>query len=271
MLIGITVGVDDGTVVNSTTAHQSQPAPHMSSHIQGMLYCIPCPILISITVGNNNMAMQQQQACTSDFSDSSQPHLPVQPEDIVNTHCQCNHTPRLPSNTQLLAARQWQTSSTKQVTGEALRNGDGQELPTASRTSQELPTTSRTGQESTTTPKTSQKPTTTSKSGHPVCPTSECAEPWQLHFYDPPTRDIIKHMKQFSHCDVASIDSFPVRAAFNTKAVEYIDKAIAEHQSQGLIFSDGKLVYPRSFCQLTGHSRLVATACFQYHQTHAYS
>ena len=217
------------------------------------------------------MATQQQQVHTSDFSDSSQPHLPVQPEDIVNTHHQHNHAPRLPSNTQLLATRQWQTSSTKQVAGEALHNGDGQELPTASRTGQELPTASRTGQEPTTTPKTSQKPTTASKSGHPVRPTSEHAEPWQLHFYDPPTHDIIECVKQFSHCDIASIDSFPIHAAFNTKAVEYIDKAIAERQSRGLIISDGKLVYPCSFCQLTGHSRLVATACFQYHQTCVYS
>ena len=176
-----------------------------------------------------------------------------------------------PSNIQLLAARQQQTLSTRQVTGEALHNGDGQEPPTASGAGQEPPITSRTGWESTTTSGTSQGPTTTSKSGHLVHPTSEHAELWQLHFYDPPTYDIIECAKQFSHCDIASIDSFPVRPVFNIKAIKYINEAIAKCQSWGLIISDSKLAYLHSLCQLTSHSRLVATACYQYHQTHAYS
>ena len=227
----ITIGIDDRTAVNSATVHQSQPTLHTSSCAQGMLYCIACPILIAITVGNSDTATQQQQAHTSDFSGSSQPHFPVQPEDIVDTHCQHNHTPCLPSNIQLLAARQQQTLSTRQVTGEALHNGDGQEPPTASGTSQEPPITSRTSQEPTTTSGTSQGPTTASKSGHLVHPTLEHAEPWQLHLYDPPTHDIIKCAKQFSHCNVASIDSFPVCPVFNIKAIKYINEAIAKHQS----------------------------------------
>ena len=145
----------------------------------------------------------------------------MQPEDIVTGHRQRNCVPHLPSNTKLLAARQWQTLSTNQVTGEASHNGDGQEPPIPSKTSQET--------------------TTASKSSHPVRPTSECAELSQLQFYDPPTRDIIEHAKQFSHCNAASINAFPVRATFNVGAIEYINEAIAKRQSQGLIISDGKL------------------------------
>ena len=62
----------------------------------------------------------------------------------------------------------------------------------------------------------------------PVGKATERAEPWQLQYYDPPTRDVIECTKQFSHCDAASINPFPNRAAFNTQAVEYINEAIAE-------------------------------------------
>ena len=54
---------------------------------------------------------------------------------------------------------------------------------------------------------------------------------------------MIECTKQFSHCDAASIDPFPIRVAFNTKAVKYIDEAIAERRAQGLIVSDGKSLY----------------------------
>ena len=222
MLTTIIVGIDDRASVNSaTTQHrQSQPVPHTSDCGPGMSCHIQWPIVICITVGNNGTAMQQQTR-TSDHPDPNQPCLPVQPEDIVTGHCQRNHVPRLPSNTKLLAARQQQTLSTNQVAGEASHNGNGQEPPIPSKTSQET--------------------TTTSKSSRPVCPTSEHAEPSQLQFYDPPTCDIIKRTKQFSHCDAASINAFPVCATFNIGAIKYINEAIAERQSRGLIISDGKL------------------------------
>lgn len=222
MLTTIIIGIDNRASVNSaTTQHrQSQPVPHMSDRGPGMSCHIQWPIVICITVGNNGTAVQQQTH-TSDRPDPSQPCLPVQPEDIVTGHRQRNHVPRLPSNTELLATRQRQTLSTNQVAGEALHNGDGQEPPIPSKTSQET--------------------TTASKSSRPVRPTLERAEPSQLQFCDPPTHNIIECAKQFSHCDTASINAFPVRATFNVGAIEYINEAIAKCQSRGLIISDGKL------------------------------
>lgn len=70
---------------------------------------------------------------------------------------------------------------------------------------------------------------------------TERAEPWQLQYYDPPTRDVIDRAKQFSHCDAASINAFPARVAFGSRAKEYIDEAIEERRSCGLAISDGKL------------------------------
>ena len=55
------------------------------------------------------------------------------------------------------------------------------------------------------------------------------AEPWQLQYYDLPTRDVIERAKQFSHCDAASINPFPICVTFNSKALKYIDEAITEH------------------------------------------
>ncbi|KAF8545876.1 hypothetical protein OG21DRAFT_1491815 [Imleria badia] len=76
----------------------------------------------------------------------------------------------------------------------------------------------------------------------PVGPATEGSEPWQLQYYNPPTRDIIECTKQFSHCDTVSINAFPLRPDFNTKATEYIDEAIAKRQAQRLHILDGKLV-----------------------------
>ena len=76
---------------------------------------------------------------------------------------------------------------------------------------------------------------------------------------------MIERTKQFSHCDAASINLFPIHVAFNTKAVKYIDEAIAEHRAQGLIISDGKSLY---FLSQSPHLirtfRLVATQCIKY-------
>ena len=124
----------------------------------------------------------------------------------MNVHRRRNRAPRLPSNSQLLAARQQQSGSTNSDTGEAANDGNGQEHAI----------------------------------DLPVGKATERTEPWQLQYYNPPTRDVIERTKQFSHCDAASINPFPNRAAFNTQAVEYIDEAIAERRAQGLIISDGK-------------------------------
>ncbi|KAN0088661.1 hypothetical protein V8E55_005718 [Tylopilus felleus] len=60
-----------------------------------------------------------------------------------------------------------------------------------------------------------------------------------LQLYPLSICDIIKRAKQFSHCDIAAINSFPLHLDFNNQAVEYINKAIAEHHSRGLPISDG--------------------------------
>ena len=70
---------------------------------------------------------------------------------------------------------------------------------------------------------------------------AERSEPWQIQFYEPTVRDIIEWAKQFSHCDAASINMFPLHPHFNTKAPEYIEEAITERQSQGLLVPNGKM------------------------------
>ncbi|KAF8837389.1 hypothetical protein BDN67DRAFT_1013903 [Paxillus ammoniavirescens] len=52
-------------------------------------------------------------------------------------------------------------------------------------------------------------------------------------------RDILERAKQFSHCDVASVNAFPLRAQFNGLAHEYVEEAIRERRSRGLFVPDG--------------------------------
>ena len=61
-----------------------------------------------------------------------------------------------------------------------------------------------------------------------VGPATKGSDPWQLHYYDPPTCDIIEWVKQFLHCDAASINAFPLHPNFNVKVIEYIDEMIME-------------------------------------------
>ena len=69
------------------------------------------------------------------------------------------------------------------------------------------------------------------------------SEPWQIQFYDPAVRDILERAKQFSYCDAASVNAFPLRAQFNIKAAEYVEEAISERQSQGLFVGEGMVSY----------------------------
>ncbi|KAI5994384.1 hypothetical protein EDD15DRAFT_2366466 [Pisolithus albus] len=73
----------------------------------------------------------------------------------------------------------------------------------------------------------------------PVGPATQGAEPWQIQFYKPAVQDVLERAKQFSYCDAASINSFPLCAHFNIKAVEYVEEAISERRSQGLPVTDG--------------------------------
>ncbi|KAI6038073.1 hypothetical protein EDC04DRAFT_2604353 [Pisolithus marmoratus] len=79
-------------------------------------------------------------------------------------------------------------------------------------------------------------PVTSVASG--IVPNSN-SDPSHLQFYTPPIHDTIKHAKQISHCDIASINSFPLHADFSHKAPKYVNEAIAECHSQGLAIPDG--------------------------------
>ena len=59
--------------------------------------------------------------------------------------------------------------------------------------------------------------------------------------YPPVIRDIIERAKQFFHCNLASINSFPLHPHFKTKASEYVNKAIAECHNLGLLVPEGKV------------------------------
>ena len=64
--------------------------------------------------------------------------------------------------------------------------------------------------------------------------------PSQLHFYPLAICDIIEHAKQLSRCDLGSINAFPLRAQFNTKAADYINEVITEWHAWGLTIPTGR-------------------------------
>ena len=97
----------------------------------------------------------------------------------------------------------------------------------------------------------------------------ERSEPWQLQYYDPPTCDIIERTKQFSHCDTASINLFPIRAEFNSTALEYVNEAIAERQSRGLIISEGR-PFDTVTTNWSNFHRLVATPGIGHYEAGMY-
>ena len=128
-------------------------------------------------------------------------------------HHQCNCAPQLPSSSQLLRSKQQQVSlSCTQVSNEHQE------------------TSSNTHQGNLTTVQITDKEHNINSTSKPMGPAMGGAEPWQLQYYNPSTCDIIDHVKQFSHCNAASLNAFPLCPAFNTKAVEYIEEAIAKCQ-----------------------------------------
>ena len=169
-----------------------------------------------------------------------------QVEDVVAAHRERNRAPHLPSNSQLLAARQQQVSS------DCLTTNNGQISNNATPPSSNPVPPQPSGENTTVLP-------SATKSVPQVSPAMEGTDPWQLQYYDPPTHDIIKRAKQFSHCDAASINAFPVCANFNLKALEYIEEAIAEQQSQGLQISEGKFTFEMWLYTELSFTRLVAT------------
>ena len=154
--------------------------------------------------------------------------LPGEAEDVVAQHRQRNRAPRLPDNEQLLAIRSQQNpqvSSGANRTNDAVNALDDQELdsvPPSGQASKDVDP--------------SHPPRVTSVSG--IMPDNN-SDPSQLQHYTPPVRDIIERAKQISHCDLASVNSFPLHADFNRKAVEYMNEAITERRSQGLLIPQG--------------------------------
>ena len=159
-------------------------------------------------------------------------------EDIVATHCQWNHTPRLPGNSYLLSIRQ-QSSTTphSRQTTIAQDTNDSKQVTWQTPAPSSLPPTIDQ-------PGDASNPSI-QRIGPPAART-EWSEPWQIQFYEPAVCDIIEWAKQFSHCNAASVNAFPVHAQFNVKAAEYIEEAINKRQSQGLFVLDGMVTFLRT-------------------------
>ncbi|KAI6046663.1 hypothetical protein EDC04DRAFT_2597798 [Pisolithus marmoratus] len=76
-------------------------------------------------------------------------------------------------------------------------------------------------------------------------PATEGSEPWQLQCYDPSTHNIIDHAKQFSHCDTASINTFPPSTTLrkqslsikhDTSTFQRVGGHIMQWESPGYLF-----------------------------------
>ena len=156
-------------------------------------------------------------------------------EDVVAQHHQWNCAPRLPDNAQLLAVRRWQISQNSQSAGgEDNHEGSVVNDLNFADARPSVPTTDVYSQPPSSSHK--QPPATLGMSGV----LADDADPSQLQSYSPAVRDIIKCAKQFSHCDIASINSFLLRPDFNRKAVKYINEATAKRLNQGLSVPEGK-------------------------------
>ena len=153
-------------------------------------------------------------------------------EDVVAQHWQCNHGPHLPSNTWLLAVHNEQTSQASHhasFNNNTVDGLDDVETP--------VPTTLSSSTNATPPPSHPMHVATPGATG--TMPDGS-SDPSQLQFYTPSICDIIEWAKQISHCNVASINSFPLHVDFNRKAVEYMNEAIAEHRSQGVPIPKGR-------------------------------
>ncbi|KAI5983249.1 hypothetical protein EDD15DRAFT_2376648 [Pisolithus albus] len=138
-------------------------------------------------------------------------------EDVIAQHRQRNRGPRLPDTSQLTAVHIRQTSEGPHRVSRS--DVDGQPPPTTDVVpSHPLPAA------------------TSTASGRMPDANSD---PSHLQFYPPSVRDILERAKQISHCDLAAINSFPLRADFSRKASEYVVEAIAERRSKGLLIPDG--------------------------------
>ncbi|KAF8546902.1 hypothetical protein OG21DRAFT_1527525 [Imleria badia] len=120
-------------------------------------------------------------------------------------------------------------------------------------------------------PKCTSSPTSSQPVDPPVAvvgPTTHGTKLWQIQFYKPAVQEILDHAKEFSHCDAASMNTFPLRTQFNTLAIEYMEEAVRERRSRSLSVSNGWwLHYSNEICRLfwedlrSWHSVLRKKAC----------
>ena len=136
--------------------------------------------------------------------------------DVVAQHHQRNHPPRLPDNAQLTVIRNQQMSEEPHSASRSRSVTSGVSTPISADVHAEPSSLLPTDVNSVTQ---SRLPSSIKfMSGN------DNGDPSQLNFYPPVVRDIIERTKQFSHCNLASINLFPLRPHFKTKASEYIVK-----------------------------------------------
>ena len=172
-------------------------------------------------------------------------------KDVVAQYCQRNHAPGLPSNASLLAVhdkQQAQHSCSVSRNGSVSKDKDQFDAPisaSAQPQSANAPVSASTQPQSAnaSVSASAQPPSAVAPSVSTEVPQSFLSSntnPLQLHFYPPAVRDIIKCAKQFSRCDLGSINAFPLRAQFNTKAADYVNEAITERHAWGLTIPTGR-------------------------------
>ena len=141
-------------------------------------------------------------------------------KDVMAAHRRCNRVPCLPDNSQLATIRKHQhlSAPSPQDMNSSTTNWWGEVFNQS----------------------TTQPSEVVSQTKLPRGLTNEGTEPWQIHFYEPAIHDILERAKQFSHCDAASVNAFPLRVQFKNKAVEYVEEAISERCACGLLVTDGR-------------------------------
>lgn len=159
-------------------------------------------------------------------------------EDVVTQHRQRNCPLCLPNNKELMAIRSQQESQRSRsvsCTNSTADDVDEVVAPISQRPQAALSSADANSPTNLPTNSLLQSVVRSATSGvH-----SNNVDPSQLHFYPPAVRDIIERAKQFSHCDLTSINSFPMCPQFNAKASKYINEAIVECRRRGLVIPDG--------------------------------
>ena len=123
-------------------------------------------------------------------------------DNVLAMHHKHNCTPHLPSSLWLLTAQHLQTSSGHQLDAlGGLTNKNKNAVPPSSpaMNTSTAPLSSAIINPKPQPSHENPTPPPSVEQNIPVSPATEGSEPWQLHYYDPPTHDIIEWVKQFSH------------------------------------------------------------------------